>query len=164
MTLFALLFPALAFPMGLWLLRDEPRFAWVCDPARWPVEALVLAAAGTIATLAGVLDWCYHRGGKRVVPARERRCELLAMGLAAPMFVLLCIASVAARPGPLLVPVLACALVVAALIAHDETRYHRACSRYETLLHRLLVAGNGIAFLCWTHWCFAREAGHVAAG
>ena len=82
-----------------------------------------------------------------------------AMGLAAPMFVLLGCASVATRPRVLLVPVLALALVIAGVIAHDETRFHRGCTRYETALHRMLVIGNGIAFLCWTHWCFASEVG-----
>ena len=161
MTLLALLLPALAFPVGLWLLHEDPRFWWAGLPAQWPIEVLGIAVAGTCATLAGLLDWIYHRRGHRRIPAPERRCELLALGLAVPLLVLLGCASVAGRPGMLLVPVLALSLVIAGLIAHDETRYHRGCTRYETALHRILVIGNGIAFLCWTHWCFANEVGHA---
>src|SRR5262245_40837138 len=101
MTLLALLLPAFAFPLGLWLLHEDPRFCWAGTLARWPPEALGIAVAGTLATAAGLLDWIYHRRGHRRVPARERGCELLAMGLAAPLLGLLGWASVASRPYPL---------------------------------------------------------------
>jgi peptidoglycan/LPS O-acetylase OafA/YrhL len=161
MTLLALLLPAFLFPIGLWLVHGDPRYAWAGTLASWPAQALGIAGAGTLATIAGLLDWTYHRRGHRRIPPPERSCELLAMGLAAPLLVLLGWASVAARPRVLLIPVLVLALAIAGLIATDETRYHRGCTRYETALHRILVIGNGIAFLCWTHWCFAAEVDHA---
>jgi hypothetical protein len=47
------------------------------------------------------------------------------------------------------------------MICYDEFVFHRKrCGRYETMLHRLLVFGNGIAWLAWMHWCFVRERIH----
>ena len=81
----------------------------------------------------------------------------MALALGVPLFTLLAAASVMSKPAHLLVPIVAIALAMAGLIVFDETRFHRACGRYETLLHRLLVGGNGVAFLAWVHWCFTRE-------
>ena len=48
------------------------------------------------------------------------------------------------------------------MICYDEFVFHRrACGLYETILHRVLVLGNGTALLVWMHWCFVREAARV---
>ena len=47
------------------------------------------------------------------------------------------------------------------LICYDEFLFHRRCGRFETLMHRLLTFGNGLAFLAWVHWCFVRGVGHA---
>jgi hypothetical protein len=125
-------------------------------PAAWPGELWLLAAAGGVATVGGILDWRYHRGGGRRIGAAEHRTERRALLLGVPLFALLVAASVMQSPEPLLVPIVVLALVMAGFVVHDETRFHRACTRYETLLHRLLVGGNGVAFLAWLHWCFCR--------
>jgi len=155
-SLLALLFPALALPLALCCPGDRSPLPHLLAPAAWPLELWVLAASGCVATLGGVLDWRYHQGGGRRIPAAEHRTELRALLLGVPLFALLVAASVIPAPQPLLLPIVVLALVMAGLVVHDETRFHRGCTRYETLLHRLLVGGNGIAFLAWLHWCFCR--------
>jgi drug/metabolite transporter (DMT)-like permease len=157
-TLFALLAPALALGVLLALAPALGLGAHVpslAAPQSWPTELWILAISGTAATAAGLLDWRFHRRGGRPVGREEHRAELLALALGIPLFALLAVASVARDPAPLLAPIVALALVMAAAIAYDETRFHRACKRYETALHRVLVGGNGIAFLAWLNWCYA---------
>jgi hypothetical protein len=83
--------------------------------------------------------------------------ESAALLCGVALFVLLCAASVVAWRWRLLAPIAALALLIGWLVRLDERRFHRACGRYETRLHRLLVGGNGLAFLGWLHWCFGRE-------
>lgn len=159
MTLLALLLPALAMPLLLVLAPTGSPLP-ALDPRSWPAAFVVMAVAGAVATGAGVLDWRFHRLGGRRLAAAERRAELAALALGAPLFVLLTTASLARDPRPWLLPAVLVALAMTALIAFDETRFHRACGRYETLLHRLLVFGNGVAFACWFGWCCGREVVH----
>jgi len=162
LTLIALFVPAGLFVLGLLLLRGHPGFAWLGDFRDYPWEFWALALCGGVATLAGVADWRYHRSGRTTVGAAEHRSELLALGVGGvPLFGLMAAASVIERPAVLLLPILVVVLLTAVLICYDEFVFHRKrCGRYETLLHRLLVFGNGLAWLAWAHWCFVREAGH----
>lgn len=159
MTMLALLLPALAM---LLLLAVAPPGSDLpgLDPRTWSAPFFGMAVAGAVATGAGVLDWRFHRRGGRRLAIAERRAELAALSLGVPLFVLLTLASLARDPRPWLLPTMLVALVMTALIAFDETRFHRACCRYEATLHRLLVFGNGIAFACWFGWCSWREVGH----
>lgn len=154
-NLLALFLPGLAFCLGLLWLGGDPRFAWVRGGASAPWQLWAIAGAGVVATAAGLGDWLYHAAGHRVVGPGERRAEFMALvfgGL--PLFVLMAAASVLADPRALLVPVLVVALATVVLIAYDEFTYHRRCGRLEAALHRLLVFGNGAAWLAWVHWCF----------
>jgi hypothetical protein len=157
-TLAALFLPGALFGLGLLLVRDQPRFAWLSSLSLYPWELWVILVSGLVATTAGVLDWRYHRSGRTVVGAAEHRSELLALAAGGvPLFVLMAVASVLPRPRVLLLPILVIVLFTAALICYDEFVFHRKrCGAYETLLHRLLVFGNGLAWLAWTHWCFVR--------
>ncbi len=161
-TLIALFLPGFLFGLGLLLLRDQPRYAWVDSVGLYPWEFWVLLLSGAVATVAGVLDWRFHRSGKTAVGRPEHRSELLALaGGGLPLFVLMAAASVVARPQVLLIPVLLVVLFTAVLICYDEFVFHRKrCGTYETFLHRLLVFGNGLAWLAWMHWCFVREGLH----
>jgi hypothetical protein len=161
-TLLALLVPGVLFGVGLFLLRHDTRFAWLTYPSAYPWELWVIGVSGAIATTAGLADWRYHRSGAAAIGAREHRSELLALaGGGVPLFVLMSIASYLLRPGVLLLPVLVVVLFITVMICYDEFVFHRKrCGRYETILHRLLVFGNGIAWLAWTHWCFVRERSH----
>ncbi|MCW0220679.1 MAG: hypothetical protein OJI67_20295 [Prosthecobacter sp.] len=157
-SLIALLIPGIGFPSGLALLASSNTAPdWLMDPTAWPWEFWVMGLAGTIALIGGLGDWIYHRWVTHCfVGKAERRCELLALaGGGVPMFGLLCAASVSEMPHRFLVPVMIVLMYTTALICYDEFVYHRRrCKRIETLLHRALVFGNGIAFLAWVHWCF----------
>jgi hypothetical protein len=64
------------------------------------------------------------------------------------------------RPLQFLLPAIVVVLFIATLICYDEFIFHRRrCRPLETVLHRVLVFGNGAAWLAWAHWCFvARSA------
>ncbi|MBL8901476.1 MAG: hypothetical protein JNM84_27865 [Planctomycetes bacterium] len=157
-TLLALFAPAAALLALLALaplLPLPPHLPRLLEWKSWPAELWLLALGGSLGTLAGLLDWRFHRRGERRIPRAEHRAELFALALGVPLFALLAAASVARDPAPFLVPIVAVALAMAAAIAYDETRFHRTCTRYETALHRVLVGGEGLAFLAWLHWCYA---------
>jgi hypothetical protein len=159
-TFVAVLMPAMAMPV---LLALAPR-GWGLPgfaPQTWPMPFWIMAIAGVVATVAGLLDWRFHRNGGRHVGKSEHRAELLAMSCGGPLFAMMATASVSGRPNLWLVPIVLASLVMAVLIAYDEVRFHRVCGRYETLLHRVLVGGHTIAFLAWLSWCMGRGNGHA---
>jgi Flp pilus assembly pilin Flp len=160
MTLVALFVPAVAFPLGLVLLQGDPRFAWLRDLRAYPWELWAVAVCGTAATVGGVLDWSFHRSGDTVVGRREHRAHLLALAAGGvPLFALMAAASLSPRPLRFLLPVLVVLIATVVMICYDEFVFHRRCGRFEAFTHRLLTCGNGLAFLAWAHWCFAREGG-----
>jgi hypothetical protein len=158
----ALFVPGGLFVLGLFLARDLPRFAWLGSLRDYPWEMWLIAGCGSVATVAGVADWLYHRSGKTFIGAPEHQSELLALaGGGVPLFVLMAIASILPRPVVLLLPVIVVVLFTTVLICYDEFVFHRKrCGLYETILHRLLVFGNGLAWLAWAHWCFVRDLPH----
>ncbi len=159
LALAAMLVPAVLFPLGLLLVRDEPRFGWLTDVRAYPWELWAIAACGTAATLGGVLDWRFHRRGETVVGRGEHRAHLMALaGGGVPLFTLMSAASVSPRPARFLIPVLVLLISTVVMICYDEFVFHRRCGRFETFAHRLLTCGNGLAFLAWAHWCFVRDA------
>ena len=156
----AMLVPAVLFPLGLFLLRDDARFAWLGDVRAYPWELWAIAACGIAATLGGGLDWTFHRSGETVVGRREHHAHLLALaGGGVPLFALMAAASISLRPVRFLVPVFVVLIYTVVMICYDEFVFHRRCGRFETITHRLLTCGNGLAFLAWAHWCFVREVG-----
>ena len=158
LALGAMLVPAVLFPLGLFVLRHDARFAWLSDVRAYPWELWAIAACGTVATLGGVLDWRFHRSGETAVGRREHRAHLLALaGGGVPLFALMAAASVNPRPARFLIPVLVVLISTVVMICYDEFVFHRRCGWFETFTHRLLTCGNGLAFLAWAHWCFVRE-------
>lgn len=161
-ALLAMFVPAALFPLGLLLLSDDHRFAWLARPGESPWEFWAVAVCGTVATLAGVADWLVHRSGTTVVGVREHRAHVAALaGGGVPLFGLMAAASLSPRPALFLLPVLVVLIATVVLICYDEFLFHRRCGRYEALMHRLLTFGNGLAFLAWAHWCFVRGAAHA---
>ena len=158
LSLIALFVPGSLFVLELFLVRHQPRFAWLAAPPYYPWEFWVIAIFGCMATAAGVADWLYHRSGRTRIGPREHRSELVALGSGGlPLFVLMSIASVLPRPAVLLIPVIVVVLFTTTMICYDEFVFHRKrCGSYETTLHRILVFGNGIAWLAWANWCFVR--------
>ena len=163
--LVALFAPGCSFGLGLFGLAAQGRaeWAWIAAAGRWPWELWCIAVAGTTATAGGVADWAYHRWGVGcVVAAAERRCELMAMALGGgTLFVLMAAASVSARPLDWLLPAVAVVVATTVMICYDEFIFHRKrCRRLETVLHRVLVLGQGAAWMAWAHWCFVRGGNH----
>jgi hypothetical protein len=157
-TLGSMLAPGVLFGVALAIAHlVDVRYAWLAQPSRYPWELWVLAAFGTVATAGGLGDWLFHRTYVTVGP-REHRSHLLALASGGvPLFALMAASSVLARPAVLLVPILVLVLYTATLICFDEFVFHRVrCTKLETLLHRLLVFGNGVAWLAWMNWCFVR--------
>jgi hypothetical protein len=158
LSLLALLAPGLGFALGLFLLRDHSRYQWLRRPSEIPWELALIAVSGLIATAGGLIDWRFHRREHERVGPKERRSELIALAFGGlPLFLLMSAASVMDHPQALLIPIVVTALFTVACICYDEFVFHRArCGPYETALHRMLVFGNGIAWLSWMHWCFVR--------
>ena len=155
----AMLVPAVLFPTGLFLLREDARFTWLGDVRAYPLEFWVIAVCGTVATGGGMLDWLHHRSGETTVGRREHRAHVLALASGGlPVFVLLAFASLSPQPLRFLLPVLVLLIYTVVLISYDEFVFHRRCGRFETVTHRLLTFGNGLAFLAWTHWCFVSRS------
>lgn len=160
-SLIALLVPALGMATALGWAARNPGWEWIFH-GKWPWELWVVAVSGTAATFAGIGDWLFHRlAAKCAISRKERRCELLALAAGGiPVFAMMLAASVSARPLQWLLPVLVAVLFTTALICYDEFIFHRKrCNQFETRLHRVLVFGNGVAWLAWAHWCFVERAG-----
>ena len=157
MAVAALLVPALLFPLGLFLLREDARFAWLRDVRAYPWEFWVVAICGVVATLGGVMDWVFHRSGDTVIGQGEHRAHLLGLTTGGiPLFALMALASITARPALFLIPVLVLLIYTVVVVCYDEFVFHRRCGRYESCMHRMLTLGNALAFLAWAHWCFVR--------
>ena len=160
-NLVAAFVPGAAAIVGWWVLRDDPRLAWL-DPRRGSWHFAVIAGAGLAATAAGFLDWRFHRRGGRVIGARERRAEFCALVLGGiPLLVVTSAATLADDPRTFLVPAVATALVVVAGVCVDEVTFHRRCSRREALYHHAIEAGMALAWLTWVHGCFVARGAHA---
>ena len=161
-TLLAQFAPGALFALGLLLVRDVPRFHWLYDAKFYPPELWIIAFCGAAATLAGAADWVYHRSAHIALGRAEHHSELLALtcgGL--PLFTLMAVATILDEPSVLLVPILMVVLFTTVMICYDEFVFHRRrCGPYENFLHRILVMGNGAAWLAWMNWCFVRGGPH----
>lgn len=163
LSLSLLFAPGILFVLALWLLKDgHPRFAWFSHPALYPWQFWGIALFGSIATIGGAGDWLFHKIYVTVGP-NEHHSHILALGAGGVVFILMTLASVADQPLYWLLPVIVALLITVTLICYDEFAFHvRRCKPFETMLHRMLVFGNGAAFLCWLHWVFV--AGVLYAG
>ena len=157
-----LFLPGLGFAGGSVLLSARPEWAWLRVPGSYPWELWAIALGGGVATSGGFLDWRLHRTQKLVMGLKEKRYELMALGLGGfPLFLLMSLASLSPHPAQYLLSVLVVLLFTVVLICYDEFVFHRKrCGKYENFLHRLLVFGNGFAWLAWAHWCFVKGGVH----
>lgn len=164
-SLVALFAPGIGFACGLGWLASQggAPWAWLRTPPTWPWELWAIAVAGLLGTLGGCADWAWHRWVvKCAIGPAERRCELLAMAAGGgPLFLIMAAASVSARPLAWMLPAVVLVMATTAMICYDEFVFHRKrCRWLETLLHRVLVFGQGAAWLAWAHWCFVRGGVH----
>ena len=114
---------------------------------------------GIIATIGGVLDWRYHRNPLNMkIPKKERDAEAAALGLGGvPMFFLMWCAMMSQKPTMYLIPILIVLIYTVVAISYDEFVFHiKRCGRLENTYHRMLVLGNGIAWLLWFHFIFCK--------
>lgn len=122
-----------------------------------PWQFILLTIAGSIAALGGVLDWRFHRVELAMkISKKERDAEAYALITGGtPMFILLLLANLSESPTFYLIPILVVLIYTVALICYDEFVFHsKRCGKKETLYHRMLVFGNGIAWLAWIHLIF----------
>jgi hypothetical protein len=77
------------------------------------------------------------------------------------LFVLMVAASLSARPLAWLLPAVGLVMATTVMICYDEFVFHRKrCRGFETILYRVLVLGQGVAWMAWAHWCFVRGGNH----
>ncbi len=122
-----------------------------------PWQFWLVGFFGIVATLGGVLDWNFHRVTLDMKMSKlERDAEAAALGLGGiPMFILMWFATVSSTPNLYLIPILIVLIYTVSAICYDEFVFHRKrCGKQENLYHRMLVFGNGLAWLCWIHFIF----------
>ena len=125
----------------------------------FPWHFFMIFLCGVIATLGGVLDWNYHRNPLRMkIPKKERDAEAAALGLGGiPMFVLMWLAMMSPNPSLYLIPIIVVLIYTVVAISYDEFVYHiKRCGTTENLYHRMLVFGNGAAWLAWLHFIYCK--------
>lgn len=159
LSLILLFLPALLFAGLFWAYREHPglgiqeKFPFV------PWQFILLGFFGLIATAGGVLDWRYHRNPLQLkLSKKERNAEAAALGLGGlPMFTAMWMATLSEDPTRFLIPIVLILIYTVALICYDEFVFHiRRCGKTETCYHRMLVFGNGLAWLAWFHYIYCR--------
>ena len=156
LSLTLLFAPPLLFAVFVWFFRDAlARQHELIGAPPW--QFWLLAVAGLIATAGGVLDWRYHRDPLQLrISKKERDAEAAALGLGGlPMFALTAAATLSSRPTDFLIPILVVLIYTVVAICYDEFVFHiHRCGKTETLYHRMLVLGNGVAWLAWMHFIY----------
>jgi hypothetical protein len=150
--------PGALFAGGLFFLFLANRLPWPGGAAGVPWEAWAVGATGIAGAVAAIADYRYHTRVVKAVSPLEERVELIALGFGGlPMFVVMAMASFAHDPRPFLPAVAALLAFTTAAICYDEFVFHRRrCAAYENALHKVIVGGNGAAWLAWFHWVFVR--------
>lgn len=156
-SLFLLFIPPLLFGVLVVVYQEQLISQYSLDAPYLPLQFIVLIVAGLIATIGGVLDWRYHRDPLKLkLSKKERDAEAAALGLGGlPMFVLMWIAMMSNTPTAFLVPIVVVLIYTVVAICYDEFVFHiHRCGKTETSYHRMLVFGNGIAWLAWFHFIY----------
>jgi hypothetical protein len=157
LSLIFLFIPAILFGALILLykgntqLRISPHFPFLS----W--QFFAIGVFGVIATAGGILDWQYHRNPLNMkIPKKERDAEALALGAGGvPMFLLMWFAMLSAHPANFLIPILIVLIYTVVGISYDEFVFHiKRCGPTENRYHRMLVFGNGIAWIAWFHFIY----------
>jgi hypothetical protein len=156
-SLILLFVPAILFVILLFLFRDHSKLSLGFSFPFVPWQFIILGIFGCIATCGGILDWKFHRNPLNMkIPPKERAAEAAALGLGGiPMFILMWFAMMSENSKYYLVPIILVLIYTVVAISYDEFVFHRKrCGKRETLYHRMLVFGNGIAWLSWMHFIY----------
>lgn len=124
-----------------------------------PWQFIVIAITGTFATTGGVLDWRFHRKTLQLkISKKERLAEAFALGFGGlPMFFLMWFAMNSTQPNVFLIPIIIVLIFTVSIICYDEFVFHRKrCGQQENIYHRMLVFGNGLAWLAWFHFIYIK--------
>jgi hypothetical protein len=159
----ALLFlPGILFVGALMWAKDiNIHFAWFNDLMHYPWQFWGIGLCGTVATIGGAGDWWFHKIYVTVSP-NEHHSHILALGAGGIVFILMVVASWIDESTLLLIPVVVMLITTVVLISYDEFAFHiKRCKPFETMLHRMLVFGNGAALLFWMHWLFVSGLHHA---
>jgi len=159
LSLILLFVPAVLFGVLLFLFRHHERLLFTETMPYVPWQFLVVTLFGTVATIGGVLDWRFHRNPLNMkIPQKERDAEAKALGLGGlPMFILMWFAMVNTSPQYFLIPIIVVLIYTVVAISYDEFVFHiKRCKRIENIYHRMLVFGNGIAWLAWFHFIYCK--------
>ncbi|MDX1943510.1 MAG: hypothetical protein SFU99_23285 [Saprospiraceae bacterium] len=157
LALILLFIPGLCFATLLLIFYDHPRMAIQYKFPFFPWQFFLIGIFGIIATIGGVLDWKFHRNPLNMrIPPKERDAEALALGAGGlPMFILMWIAMLSSKPIIFLIPIITVLIYTTVMICYDEFIFHlKRCGKTETIYHRMLVFGNGIAWLAWFHFIY----------
>lgn len=157
LSLVLLFLPALGFTGFLGYLVQIGIIVPEHHPWYLPWQIYLIALCGVIGTTGGVLDWRYHRDPLKLkISNKEREAEAKALGLGGvPMLLLMMAATVSAHQSWFLVPIIVVLLYTVVAICYDEFVFHiHRCGKTETIFHRMLVFGNGAAWLAWFHFIF----------
>lgn len=156
-SLVLLLVPPALFGLLLVLFQHNTRLRLSSGFPYLPWQFVVVGVAGAVATLGGMLDWRYHRNPLNMkIPQKERDAEAAALGLGGvPMFVLMSLATLRADSRVWLIPIVVVLIYTVVAISYDEFVFHRKrCGPVENTYHRMLVFGNGLAWLAWFHFIY----------
>lgn len=157
LSLLFLFIPPSLFGVLLILYWDNPQLGITKSFPYLPLQFWILVFSGIIATLGGVKDWMFHRYVLDMkISQKERDAEAQALGLGGmPMFILMWIAMLSSNPSSYLIPILLVLIYTIVMICYDEFVFHRKrCGKTENLYHRMLVLGNGVAWLAWFHFIY----------
>lgn len=159
LSLFLLFTPAFLFSLLVLFLLDSDQFNFGLVFLYLPFQFWIIGFAGIIATIGGYLDWQFHRKVlKMKISEKERNAEAAALGLGGiPMFVLMALATISKTPNFWLIPILLVLIYTVVAISYDEFVFHiKRCGKLENTYHRMLVFGNGVAWLAWIHFIYCR--------
>jgi hypothetical protein len=155
LSLILLFFPAVLFVLLLVFFWEDILRKYEFHSL--PFQFYILAICGLIATAGGVLDWRFHRDPLKLkISKKERDAEAKALGLGGlPMFILMWLAMMSDNASFFLIPIIVVLIYTVVAICYDEFVFHiHRCGKTETRYHRMLVFGNGFAWLAWFHFIY----------
>lgn len=156
-SLILLFMPSILFAVLLFIFRQHQKLNFSDAFPFMPWQFLVMGLFGIIATVGGILDWKFHRDPLNLkIPKKERDAEAAALGLGGlPMFIVMWFAMMSTTSSAYLIPIIVILIYTVVTISYDEFVFHiKRCGKKETMYHRMLVFGNGIAWLAWFHFIY----------